>query len=169
MEDNYDITKLPFTCISKENWKTLRELEADTLYCVIQHIADYVLEGEGEWETDDILCRVVFQQLKDVIDRKGRSAQKSANNLNKVKKSKEPPVEKKEETKPDIADILKDYCTKFFKKYQGFDYTLDNEAFSKEYYDTLLKFQMYVNEDLKKNYGLDIKISMNELINLLLY
>ena len=53
-----DITKVPFTSISRENWEMLMALDKDTLYSVIQTVGSYVLTGE-KCECDSTLSRVV--------------------------------------------------------------------------------------------------------------
>lgn len=68
--DNYDVTKLPFTSISRENWQMLMELDPESLYDVIQHIGNYVLSGECNCETT--LSKVVCGQVISVIDRRGK-------------------------------------------------------------------------------------------------
>ena len=70
---DYDITKLPFTSISRENWEMLVELPAEELYAVIQAVGNYVLTGE-ECDCDTLVSRVVCNQLISTIDRKGQKA-----------------------------------------------------------------------------------------------
>ena len=77
-----DITKVPFTSISRENWEMLMALDKDTLYSVIQTVGSYVLTGE-KCECDNTLSRVVCGQLISVIDRKAEKSRNSANNINK--------------------------------------------------------------------------------------
>lgn len=89
--NDYDVTSLPFTCISRENWQMLIELNAETLYDVIQRVGNYVLTGE-DCDCDSTLSKVVCKQLISVIDRKGLKARNSANNLKK-KKTQETPTE----------------------------------------------------------------------------
>ena len=76
----YDITKLPFTSISRENWEMLIDLDEETLYSVIQSVGNYVLTGE-RCNCDDTLSRVVCNQLISVIDRKGQRSFNSSKNL----------------------------------------------------------------------------------------
>lgn len=80
--EEFDITKMPFTSISRENWQMLIDLDADTLYDVIQTVGNYVLSGE-KCECENTLSKVVCNQVISVIDRKGRKSRNSANNINK--------------------------------------------------------------------------------------
>ena len=82
----YDVTKLPFTSISRENWEMLLSLDKESLYDVIQQIGKYVISGET-CDCGNPLTKVVCLQLKNVIDRKGEKSWNSAKNL----KPKTPP------------------------------------------------------------------------------
>lgn len=85
----YDVTKLPFTSISRENWQMLLELDKDSLYDVIQHIGNYVMSGECNCETT--LSRVVCGQVISVIDRRGKGYWERTKHL---KQGKEQQAEK---------------------------------------------------------------------------
>lgn len=67
----------------------LKDLDAETLYDVIQNVSEYVLTGEKH-DCDNTLSRVVCNQLINVIDRKGQKSHNSSKNLpdrsNKEKK-----------------------------------------------------------------------------------
>lgn len=58
----------------------LTDLDADTLYDVIQNVGNYVLTGD-KCDCDNTLSKVVCNQLISVIDRKGLKAYNSAKNL----------------------------------------------------------------------------------------
>ena len=85
--EQFDITKLPFTSISRENWQMLKDLDMETLYDVIQHVSTYVLTGE-ECDCDTTLSKVVCNQLISVINRKGQKSYNSSKNLPNGKKEK---------------------------------------------------------------------------------
>ena len=96
---DYDITKLPFNSISRENWEMLVELPAEELYAVIQAVGNYVLTGE-ECDCDTLVSRVVCNQLISTIDRKGQKAVNSARNLPDKKKKETKQAEVKQEPQP---------------------------------------------------------------------
>lgn len=81
----YDVTKLPFTSISRENWEMLLELPEEELYAVIQAVGNYVLTGK-ECDCGTLVSRVVCNQLISVIDRKGQKSFNSQSNLPDKKK-----------------------------------------------------------------------------------
>ena len=95
----YDITKLPFTSISRENWEMLLELDRDSLYDVMQKIGNYVLTGE-RCDCDNTLSKIVCNQVISVIDRKGQAYCKTTSNLKpREKKEQEPqPVQEPQPT-----------------------------------------------------------------------
>lgn len=97
--NDFDVTALPFTSISRENWQMLVELDADTLYDVIHRVGSYVLTGE-ECDCENTLSKVVCHQMISVIDRKGQKSRNSSNNL---RKKKEVPVQV-QETEPSRDD-----------------------------------------------------------------
>ena len=84
----FDITKMPFTSISRENWQMLVDLDAETLYSVIQNVGNYVITGE-RCDCDNTLSKVVCNQLISVIDRKAEKSFNSAKNLTKTKTNEE--------------------------------------------------------------------------------
>lgn len=96
----YDVTKLPFTSISRENWQMLVELPAEELYEVIQVIGHYVLTGE-ECNCETVLSKIVCNQIVSVIDRKG---QKYCNTTGNLK-----PRQKKEEKQEEPQEHDDDY------------------------------------------------------------
>lgn len=99
MED-FDVKRLPFTSISRENWQMLVELDAETLYSVIQMVGNYVITGE-ECECNDVLSKVVCSQLISVINRKGKKSRNSSDNIYKrwqKAKEREPKVTVSEDT-----------------------------------------------------------------------
>lgn len=87
---DFDITKLPFTSISRENWEMLLELDKDSLYDVMQKIGNYVMTGE-KCDCDNTLSKIVCNQVISVIDRKGAAYCKTTSNLKpREKKVQEP-------------------------------------------------------------------------------
>lgn len=97
----YDITKLPFTSISRENWEMLLELDKDSLYDVMQKIGNYVLTGE-KCDCDNTLSKIVCNQVISVIDRKGAAYCKTTGNLKpREKKVQEPQPTPKPEPAPE--------------------------------------------------------------------
>lgn len=84
-ETEYNVSLLPFTCISRENWQMLLELDTDTLFDVIQRVGAYVMTGE-KCDCDSAFSRLVCNQLISVIDRKGLKAFNSIKNLPPKKK-----------------------------------------------------------------------------------
>lgn len=96
--EQFEITKLPFTSISRENWLMLKDLDMETLYDVIQHVSAYVLTGE-ECDCDTTLSKVVCNQLISVINRKGQKSYNSSKNLPNGKKEKA----KEEETPAQVS------------------------------------------------------------------
>lgn len=96
----YDITKLPFTSISRENWEMLLELDKDSLYDVMQKVGNYVLTGE-RCDCDNTLSKIVCNQLISVIDRKGEAYCKTTGNLKpREKKTEENKQQPKQEPQP---------------------------------------------------------------------
>ena len=77
----------------------LTDLDAETLYDVIQNVGSYVLTGE-KCDCDNTLSKVVCNQMISVIDRKGEKAHNSSNNLPDRKKKQE------ETKKPDLERWL---------------------------------------------------------------
>lgn len=71
----------------------LSDLDAETLYDVIQNVSSYVLTGE-RCDCNNTLSKVVCNQLISVIDRKGEKAHNSSKNLPDRKKKEEPVKEK---------------------------------------------------------------------------
>lgn len=91
----YDVTKLPFTSISRENWEMLVELDKDSLYDIIQKIGNYVLTGE-KCDCGDTLSKIVCTQILNSIDKKGEAYFKTTGNL-KGKKKENFPLKKEKE------------------------------------------------------------------------
>lgn len=120
--NEYDVTKLPFTSISRENWQMLKDLDADTLYDVIQNVSEYVLTGE-KCDCDNTLSRVVCNQLINVIDRKGQKSHNSSKNLpDKSKKveEKKPEMQRwleaiRDGKSPGEYQLFDGYWNRFFK------------------------------------------------------
>ena len=98
--NDYDVTKLPFTCISRENWEMLLELDNETLYDVIQKVGNYVLTGE-RCNCEQTMSKIVCNQLINVIDRKGQKTHNSFKNLPPKKKST--PKQENEQPEPQPA------------------------------------------------------------------
>ena len=106
--EEYSVTKLAFTSISRENWLMLKRLNKEDTYSVIQALADYVLDGTKQ-ETDG-LVDMVFEQVSSVIDRKGKKTLNSIGNFSKGKSDKNSntaevtTIAKTQEPKEPIAD-----------------------------------------------------------------
>lgn len=134
----YDVTKLPFTSISRENWEMIVELPAEELYAVIQAVGNYVLTGE-ECDCDTLVSRVVCNQLISTIDRKGQKAVNSARNLPDKKKKETNQAEVKQEPQPtpqpapeptkDDDTLFEDF---FYDRSMDYSSLLTNVSYFKE-------------------------------------
>ena len=80
----------------------LTDLDAETLYDVIQNVGGYVLTGE-KCDCENTLSKVVCNQLISVIDRKGVKSHNSSKNLPDRKKKEEQP---QQQGKPDMQRWL---------------------------------------------------------------
>lgn len=155
----YDVTKLPFTSISRENWEMIVELPAEELYAVIQAVGNYVLTGE-ECDCDTLVSRVVCNQLISTIDRKGQKAVNSARNLPDKKKKETNQAEVKQEPQPTPQPAQEppkenkykdmpweEYLKKFISRHPSFNYDMNVDSFVSTYGETLEQFQKFVYEN----------------------
>lgn len=69
------------------------------------------------------------------------------NELNKETTVKEKPEYSFEE----FSLQLKNLCLTFIRKHQDYNYLLDEEMFQEFYYDNVVRFQIFVNEQLNSN------------------
>lgn len=145
---DFDITKLPFTSISRENWEMLLELDKDSLYDVMQKIGNYVLTGE-RCDCDNTLSKIVCNQVISVIDRKGQAYCKTTGNLKPREKkvqepqpAQEPPKENKYKDMP-----WEEYLKKFISRHPSFNYDMNVDSFVSTYVETLEQFQKFVYEN----------------------
>lgn len=155
--NEYDVTKLPFTSISRENWQMLLELDKDSLYDVIQHIGNYVMSGECNCETT--LSRVVCGQVISVIDRRGKGYWERTKHLKqgKEQKAEKAPVSEPEPVQEPVQEPPKvnkykdlpweDYLKLFIKQHPSFNYDMDSDSFVSTYGDTLERFQNFVYDN----------------------
>ncbi len=130
---DYDITKLPFTSISRENWEMLLELDKDSLYDVMQKIGNYVLTGE-RCDCDNTLSKIVCNQVISVIDRKGQAYCKTTSNLKpREKKVQEPQPTPEPEPAPeptmDDDSLFEDF---FCDRSMDYSSLLSNVSYFKE-------------------------------------
>lgn len=84
----YNVQKLAFTSLSRENWKMIKWLNEKDTYLVIQGVADYILNGERP--NLEGMAGLAAEQIIATIDRKGEKTINSVNNLNKNKNSAVP-------------------------------------------------------------------------------
>lgn len=116
--ESYDITKLPFTSISRENWEMLKELDKETLYKVIQRVGKYVLEGE-KTESNDILTNIVSNQLINVIYRKAKKILEPAKVSNEDKlKFIQQEADRMRENPTEGEVRFKDFCDRYGIEYE---------------------------------------------------
>ena len=132
---DFDITKLPFTSISRENWEMLMELDKDSLYDVMQKIGNYVMTGE-KCDCDNTLSKIVCNQVISVIDRKGAAYCKTTSNLKpREKKVQEPqptPEPVQEPSKDDDDDDDAYFEDFFHDRTMDYSSLLTNVTYFKE-------------------------------------
>lgn len=94
----FDVTKVPFTSISRENWMMLKRLDRDSAYDALQMIASYVIDGEES--SYDGIAGMVAEQVVSVIKRKGEKSFNSSANLEKANAAKQAKAAEKKIEQP---------------------------------------------------------------------
>jgi len=82
----------------------LLDLDAETLYDVIQNVGNYVVTGE-RCDCDTTLSRVVCEQLISVINRK---AEKALNSISNLKPKAEAQEQEQEPISVSIDDVIEE-------------------------------------------------------------